>query len=693
MDKLIIILGLIGASITSYSESDIDIYQHDIRYYVDSTDQLSESDVFQIFQNGGGQLLHHYNLNFGIFEHAAWIYIDIAPSEDTKILTIENAHIDTLDIYELNSAGEIKLTCEGDLRNFDRRDIDIHYFNHIIHRDTKEILIRARTEGSLLEPITILPLNEFVNRYRDQELLHFLYFGLMILAFIINLLLFIRFLDWNYLFYILSILALVIVTAVDFGYLFEFLYPNHPGINRFNPVLYMAYIFVVIFTGRFLRIRIRSFIFYLIYWLIIGQGISIIIISLLGYYNLAIKLETYLVMLAPVFIVVSGFYCYFILKIREARFILFGWICTLIAVLIYLLTIYELLPFNFFTGNIIQIGSSFEVTFFFLALIDQVDILRKEKEELLQTQTQNLEKQLQDRAKEIYEINQELIAQNEELLAHQEEVTAQRDLLEKQKRTIENQNVKLKNNQDILERIVTERTEDLSEANKSLADKNERLEQFAHIAAHNLRGPVATLKGLVQLFNKMDYQDPVNREIIPRINDTLEKMDLVIRDLSILLNQHDDLEAMRCPVDLSEILDKTKIALRNEINKNGAIIQDNFPKGVNYNLIPSYINNIFYNLLSNSLIHRAEKKPEIRLELEDLNGKIKFRIIDNGVGINMKKNGSKLFLPYQRFQKNNMGRGIGLFITKSQVDAMNGEIVIHSVDGVGTEVQIILPAL
>ena len=63
-------------------------------------------------------------------------------------------------------------------------------------------------------------------------------------------------------------------------------------------------------------------------------------------------------------------------------------------------------------------------------------------------------------------------------------------------------------------------------------------------------------------------------------------------------------------------------------------------------------------------------------------------IEDNGLGINLEKHGKKLFGMYKTFHKHKDSRGIGLFITKNQIEAMGGRIDVKSQVGVGTTFKI-----
>jgi hypothetical protein len=104
---------------------------------------------------------------------------------------------------------------------------------------------------------------------------------------------------------------------------------------------------------------------------------------------------------------------------------------------------------------------------------------------------------------------------------------------------------------------------------------------------------------------------------------------------------------------------------------------------VNYN--PAYLESILLNFLSNAIKYASpDRRPQISLSIFNENGELGLLISDNGIGIDMKKNADKLFGMYKTFNNNADARGIGLFITKNQIDAMGGRVEVESVLGVGS---------
>jgi K+-sensing histidine kinase KdpD len=125
--------------------------------------------------------------------------------------------------------------------------------------------------------------------------------------------------------------------------------------------------------------------------------------------------------------------------------------------------------------------------------------------------------------------------------------------------------------------------------------------------------------------------------------------------------------------------------LRIQITSSDAIVKNKEGKGVNLLVNPAYMESILLNFLTNAIKYRHPDRPPV-VELDSFyeNDKIALRIKDNRKGINLKKHGADLFGMYKTFHGNPDAQGIGLYITKYQVEAMGGEIKVESKENIGT---------
>jgi len=224
-----------------------------------------------------------------------------------------------------------------------------------------------------------------------------------------------------------------------------------------------------------------------------------------------------------------------------------------------------------------------------------------------------------------------------------------------------------------------------------LIQKNNDLEQFAHIVSHNIRGPLASILGLNNLLkdpNSIDHRD----YIIDGINTSSEKLDSVLKDLNEILKLKREISENKKKIILTKLIKEVKGGILQLIITTGASIEFNFEKADTIYTIKSYILNIFHNILVNAIKFTPNNRyPCIKIWSEINDEKILIHFKDNGMGIDMKMNGEKVFKLYSRFHNKIEGKGIGLFMTKTQVEAIGGKITLSSEFNIGTHVTISLP--
>ena len=121
------------------------------------------------------------------------------------------------------------------------------------------------------------------------------------------------------------------------------------------------------------------------------------------------------------------------------------------------------------------------------------------------------------------------------------------------------------------------------------------------------------------------------------------------------------------------------------LKKNNATIINKVPEDLQIRVIPAYIDSILMNFITNSVKYKdAKRDPIITLSINRNDQYTILSIEDNGLGIDLKKYGDKLFGMYKTFHHNSDARGIGLYISKNQIEAMNGKVMVCSEVGKGT---------
>lgn len=216
-----------------------------------------------------------------------------------------------------------------------------------------------------------------------------------------------------------------------------------------------------------------------------------------------------------------------------------------------------------------------------------------------------------------------------------------------------------------------------------LIARNRDLEQFSHILSHNVRAPLSTILGLTDLL-KGSSMDDIG-QLIEGVDHSAQQLDMVIKELNSILQVKHSLSEAKKLVDLDAIATEVKSLLQNVITEKSAIIETDFSDCQQVFAIPAYLKSVFYNLISNSLKYsRGAIAPHIKVHSRQDANSITLFFSDNGKGMDIERNKDKMFKMYQRFEYDIEGRGIGLFMVKTQVESMGGTIGVKSTPAVGT---------
>ncbi|MFM8911528.1 MAG: ATP-binding protein [Flammeovirgaceae bacterium] len=299
--------------------------------------------------------------------------------------------------------------------------------------------------------------------------------------------------------------------------------------------------------------------------------------------------------------------------------------------------------------------------------------------------------ELTRQGEEIATQNEEITSQNEELVSQQEEISSQRDQLEKQNQKLEESKRVIAQHNQHLETTVQQRTLQLATSNEELKKQFHQLEQFSFIAAHNLRAPVARILGLANVFNIMGPAHSGNAEVLGHIVKSTQDLDTVVHDLGAILNTRPGVALQREPIVIPELVNKIIGRFAREIAEHNVSVQTDLQVG-EFNSVPAYIDSIVSNLLSNSIKYRAqERKCVIKVSVVPVAGGVAIKVEDNGIGFDAEGYANKLFEPFQRFHTHVEGKGLGMYLVKTQAEALGGQVEVTSVLDKGTSVVISLP--
>ena len=241
--------------------------------------------------------------------------------------------------------------------------------------------------------------------------------------------------------------------------------------------------------------------------------------------------------------------------------------------------------------------------------------------------------------------------------------------------------------QDITDRKLAE-IERLGMVNE-LTQRNKDLEQFAYIVSHNLRAPIANILGAAQELMHPGMGGEEREFLVRGLYDSVKRMDNVVKDLNLILQIKREINERKGLVSFADLVYDIQLSIKTLIDKENAEIRCDFSAVSELVTLKSYLYSIFYNLISNSIKYRQPTVPPLIEIKSALNGvKVELLFRDNGMGIDLRKRGDQVFGLYKRFHPDIEGKGIGLFIIKSQVEILGGKISVTSEVNKGTEFKI-----
>ncbi len=233
-----------------------------------------------------------------------------------------------------------------------------------------------------------------------------------------------------------------------------------------------------------------------------------------------------------------------------------------------------------------------------------------------------------------------------------------------------------------------EAEKELKDSFNLVTEQNKRLLNFSYIVSHNLRSHTSNISSIMDLIEISESEQERN-EMIQLLKSISNSLNETMLHLNEVINIRTNIGLVSESLNLNQYIDTAQNVLTEQITLNDVSITTDIPKTVMVNYNPAYLESILYNIISNSIRYRHPKrKPAISIKWLIENDLNVLQISDNGVGIDLVKNADKIFGMYKTFSNNSDAKGIGLFITKNQIDAMGGNITVESEPNIGTTFKI-----
>jgi len=234
------------------------------------------------------------------------------------------------------------------------------------------------------------------------------------------------------------------------------------------------------------------------------------------------------------------------------------------------------------------------------------------------------------------------------------------DQLRKKTNTLENQNILL------------------SAVKEKLELRNRQLKEYNNIVAHNLRAPTTSMSALVSMVNNTNSYHEV-KTYLPKLNTITRSINTLVSDLLVYVRVLNNNTIKIEKINIEPII-QTTLGLYTETIDQEVIqvhIDLNAWKTIEFSKV--YMQSVLQNLISNAIKYRdPEKKSFVKIKTIKKGDECILEISDNGLGINLQKRKNEIFKLYRRFHRNISGKGMGLFLVKTQLEALNATIKVES---------------
>ena len=224
---------------------------------------------------------------------------------------------------------------------------------------------------------------------------------------------------------------------------------------------------------------------------------------------------------------------------------------------------------------------------------------------------------------------------------------------------------------------------ELNQSYKIATEQNHRLLNFSYIVSHNLRMYAVNIQGLLGLYEEAESEEE-KREIISYLNVASGQLNDTMTHLNDVVAMQNAISVELGPQILSKFVNNAIDLLKTQISAKNAVVLNRVQGNIVVNYNPAYLDSIILNFISNAIKYsHPDRAPLVVVDCykeypTKENSKWVLEINDNGIGIDMNKNGDKLFGMYKTFHGNKDAKGIGLFMTKYQIEAMGGRVEVSS---------------
>lgn len=642
--------------------------------------------------------------NLGLSAVSYWLKFTVVNSNHSGDVRLELAYpiLDEVELFEPTPNGGYSNQLLSEKAGFDARRYkhpNYIFDLHIPGGSSKTYYLRIKSAEGLIVPVYI---SNPVNLWEQLVTENFatgIFAGIVLIMFIYNLFVYFSVKDKSYLYYVFYV-AFAGLTQIGIkGYTFQYLWPGSTWFQGKSVILFacISGIGALLFTRKFLQTKFYAPRSTVLLSVLIGLFSVAFVATLLGKEQIGFQvmqgtttLLTFLVLSVSFYVMKKGF--------APAKFFFAAWSVLLTGALIFLLKDYGVLPYNSFTSYSMQAASALEMALLSFGLADRINILKREKEAS------------QADALRVAKENERIIREQNLIL---EQKVAERTI------ELQSANEVLNNTLDDLKQAQTQLVESekmasLGQLTAGIAHEINNPINFVTSNVMPLKRDVDMLLDTISVIEEVGMSEATNAEKEQKIKQYKEELDFdylkveinhllkgihegasrtaeIVKGLRIFSRvDEDDLKR----ADLNEGLDSTLVIVNNLLNNRIEIVKDysNLPLIECY---PGKLNQVFLNIISNA-IHAINRKHGenaggfVRISTSHDEENVIVSILDNGTGMD-EQTQKKIFEPFFTTKEVGEGTGLGMSIAYNTMKKHNGDILINSVQGEGTEFTLVLP--
>jgi len=263
--------------------------------------------------------------------------------------------------------------------------------------------------------------------------------------------------------------------------------------------------------------------------------------------------------------------------------------------------------------------------------------------------------------------------------------------LEIENEKLRHENSTLTKKSEQLKALNAKRTIEAQDA--QLLKYNKELEQFTYVATHDLKSPLANIQGYLDLI-EIDLVDP-NPEVLDSLKwlkYSVSEARQVIHELTNALKARNSKDELLKVINLEELVESILSGMRSRILNSNVIFICDFTEINEFKYYPVALRSILQNIISNAIQYSSETAfPEVKISTHYCEDEVCIKVHDNGVGIDLATNESKVFGLFKRVNNDESGSGIGMYIVNKLLENYGGKLDLKSEIGKGSEFTVIIP--